>query len=282
MFGAEPTLGRDFLPSEGRGPGQHPVVVVSHDLWQEELSGDPDVVGRSVSLNREPYTVIGVAPEGFRGPRPTFGSTHLWVPLPQHPFVVGDSDLLRDRTLFWLGAMGRLAPGAGRDEVQAAVRTVFARLAGEHPVENGERTVRVASYGRFPAQNRVWDMLAVGALVALLVMVLLIVCANLAGMALARSAAREQETAVRLALGSGRVRLMRYLMLEALVLALVGGGVGITAAPPRIETFFRPSSDSLCSTTMTSWKKGIASFQMPGISPSRPMVTSVPPDCTRG
>jgi len=236
VFGAVPALGRDFLPEEGVGPGQHAVVVLSHDLWQEEYEGDPGVIGRSIELSREPYTVIGVAPAGFRGPRPTLGSTHLWVPLTQHPFVAGDSAYLRDRGAFWISAVGRLSAGASREQVQAAVRTIFGRLAADHPETNSERTVKVASYGRFPAQNRVWDALAVGSLVALLVLVLLIICANLAGMALARAAAREQETAVRLALGSGRIRLARHLMLEAVLLALVGGGMGVTVATLAMRT----------------------------------------------
>lgn len=230
VLGVVPTLGRGFRPDEGTGPGQHAVVVLGHDLWQEEFEGDPGVIGRSVVLNREPYTIVGVAPEGFRGPRPTLGSTHLWVPFVQHPYLAEESADLRGRAAFWIGAVGRLRAGVTRGEVESAVRTVFGRLAAAYPESNAERTVKVASFKRFPAQNRLLDALAVGSLVALLVLVLLIICANLAGMALARSAAREQEIAVRLALGSGRLRLARHLMLEAVLLAVVGGGVGTAVA----------------------------------------------------
>ena len=236
VFGVVPAIGRGFLPEEGTGPGQHAVVVLGHDLWQEEFEGDPGVIGRSVVLNREPYTVVGVAPEGFRGPRPTMGTTHLWVPFVQHPYLADEGSDVRGRGAFWISTAGRLRAGASREEVESAVRTVFGRLAAAYPETNGERTVKVADYRRFPAQNRIWDAVAVGGLVALLVLVLLIICANLAGMALARSAAREQEIAVRLALGSGRFRLARHLMLESLLLALVGGGVGMAVAVVAMGT----------------------------------------------
>lgn len=234
VFGAAPAPGRGFLPEEEAE--RRPVAVLSHDLWQDEFGGDPGVVGRSVSLNREPFTVVGVAPEGFRGPRPTLVATHVWVPMALHPFVAGDSVYIADRKAYWMSAMGRMRDGAGRGEVQAAVETVFARLAAMHPETNGERTARAAAFRRFPAQNRIGDLLAVSGVAVLLVLVLLIICANLAGMTLARSAAREREIAVRLALGSGRLRLARTLMLEAVLLALVGGGVGTVVAVLAMRT----------------------------------------------
>ncbi|HSG07520.1 MAG TPA: ADOP family duplicated permease [Longimicrobiales bacterium] len=230
VFGAGPAAGRGFLPEEDRGAGQHAVAVVSHHLWQEDLQGDPEIIGRTLLVNREPYTVVGVAQEGFRGPRPTMGTTDLWIPLTQHPLVAGDDETLRNRRAFWISVAARLSAGTSSDQVQAAVRTVFGRLAGEYPETNGERTAKVAAYRRFPAQNRAWDMVAVGGVAALLVLVLLVICANLTGMALARSAGREREIAIRLALGSGRSRLARLLMLEATLLAAVGGGVGAAAA----------------------------------------------------
>ncbi|MCK5650728.1 MAG: ABC transporter permease, partial [Gemmatimonadetes bacterium] len=230
VLGALPTLGRGFLDSEDSGPGQHPVAVVSHDLWQDRLGGDPDIVGRTITLNRAPYTVVGVAPEEFRGARPTLGSTGLWVPLTQHPYLAGERDYLRDRGAFWVQVLGRLRPGATLAEANTAVQTVFGRMAEEFPETNQDRSARAASFGRFPAQNRMWDMLAAGVLAGLLALVLMIICGNLAGMALARSASREQEIAVRMALGSSRTRLVRHLMVEALLLAMAGGGIGTLLA----------------------------------------------------
>jgi len=230
VLGALPTLGRSFLDSEDAGVGQHPVAVVSHDLWQDRLGGDPDIIGRSITVNRAPYTVVGVAPEEFRGARPTLWSTGLWVPLTQHPYLAGERDYLRDRSAFWVQVLGRLRPGATLAAANTAVQTVFGRMAEEFPETNQDRSARANSFGRFPAQNRIWDMLAVGMLAGLLVLVLMIICGNLAGMVLARSASREQELAVRLALGSSRTRLVRHLMVEALLLAIAGGGIGTLVA----------------------------------------------------
>lgn len=230
VLGATPSLGRGFLPSEDMGPGQHPVVVVGHEFWQNRLGGRADVLGQTLDLNRIPYTVVGVAPEGFRGARVTLWSVDLWVPLVQHPGMVGEDGFVRDRQRLSVQVLGRLLPGTSRSEAQAGLQTVFARLAADYPESNEHRTVRVAAFSRFPAQNRIWDFIAMAGIWGLMVILLLIICGNLAGMTLARSASREQEIGVRLALGSSRLRLVRHLMVEALLLALAGGAVGTSVA----------------------------------------------------
>jgi hypothetical protein len=230
VMGAVPSRGREFLPTEDVGPGQHPVAVLSHDLWQRRFGGREDILGQVLTLNRTPYTVVGVAPPGFRGARVTLSTVELWVPLVQHPRMEGDGSLFADRDRFSVQVLGRLRNGASRSEAQAALQTVFGRLSAEYPETNQNRTVRADAYGRFPAQNRVWDLVAVAGLWGLLGVLLLIICGNLAGTALARSAAKEQEMGVRLALGSSRIRLVRHLMVEALILALAGGCVGTMLA----------------------------------------------------
>ena len=230
VLGALPTVGRGFLESEDTGPDQHPVVVVSHGFWQDQLRGRSDVLGRSVSLDGIPYTVVGVAPREFKGARVNNSSVDLWVPLPQHPGVRGDSSVFRNRELGSVQVLGRLRPGATIAAAQAALQTVFARLGAERADTSEHRTVKAASFGRFPAQNRIWDLAGVVGFCGLFAVLLLIICANLAGMAMARSAAREQEVAVRLALGSSRARLVRHLMVEAVLLTVIGAGVGVALA----------------------------------------------------
>ena len=230
VLGAGPTRGRGFSPSADAGPGQHAVAVVSHDLWRDRFGGRDDILGHSVTLNRSPYTVVGVAPEGFRGARVTLSTVDLWIPLAQHPRMEGDGAIVSDRQRYAVHVLGRLAPGASRSAAQAALQTVFGRLAAEHPDSNERRSVRAAAFGRFPAQNRIWDMIAVAGLWGLVVILLLIICGNLAGMALARSASKEEEIGVRLALGSSRLRVVRHLMVEAFLLALAGGATGTLLA----------------------------------------------------
>ena len=230
VLGALPSLGRGFLDSEDGAPGQHPVVVLSHSLWQDQLSGSSDILGQSLLLDDIPYTVIGVAPQGFLGARVNMSSVDMWVPLFQHPDAGDDASVFRRREISLVQVLGRLRPGATLSEARAAVQTVFASLATEYAETNSDRTVKAVRYGRFPAQNRIYDLIGVVGIFGLLAVLLLIICGNLAGMAMARSAAREQEIGVRLALGSSRVRLVRPLMLEAVLLAVTGGGVGVALA----------------------------------------------------
>lgn len=229
VMGVVPSRGRPFLPSEDRVPGGHPVAMVSHAMWQTRLGGRDDIVGLTITLNRAPYTVVGVAPEEFKGQR-TFSSTDLWVPITQHPLMTGANSLARDRSALWLEVFGRLRAGATVDEANAALQTVFSRLANEYPESNEERGARAAAFGPAPAHARAENMIFTGLLLGLAGLVLLIICGNVAGMVLARSATREREIAVRMALGSGRGRLVRHLMGEALLLALVGGSLGMLLA----------------------------------------------------
>jgi predicted permease len=230
VLGAFPTMGRGFLDSEDGGQGQHPVVVLSHHFWKDRLNRRSDIVGQSLALDDIPYTVIGVAPENFRGARVNRSSVDMWVPLFQHPDAAGDEPVFWNRGKLSVQVLGRLRPGATLLEARAAVQTVFASLSTEYPETNRTRTVKVVSFGRFPAQNRIYDLVGIVGICGLLAVLLFIICGNLAGMVLARSAAREQEIGVRLALGSSRVRLVRHLMVEAGILTLIGGGVGIVLA----------------------------------------------------
>lgn len=295
VHGALPTMGRGFLGSEDEGPGQHPVVVVSQDFWLEQMAGRSDVLGQSLLLDGIPYTVVGVAPEGFRGARINLWSLDLWVPLFQHPEAAGESSVFRDRGRMSVQVMGRLRPGATLSEARAAVQAVFSRLANEYPETNRNRTVKAVSFGRFPAQNRDLEAIAVVGICGLAAVLLLIICGNLAGMALARSAAREQEIGVRLALGSSRVRLVRHLMVEATVLTAIGGAVGIVLAMwgmTRISPMdlnvtapgatFEPSVWTLALSLALSFVAAQAFGLLPALRFSRPELVSALKDDTGG
>jgi predicted permease len=295
VLGALPTMGRGFLHSEDEGPGQHPVVVVSHGFWQEQLHGRPDVLGQSVPLDGIPYTVIGVAPPEFRGARANMNGVDLWVPLTQHPEAGGDSSVFANRARSSVQVLGRLRPGATISEAQAAVQTVFASLATEYPETNRDRTVRAASFGRFPAQNRIYDVMAVVMMFGLLAVLLLIICGNLAGMTLARNAAREHEIGVRLALGSSRIRLVRHLMVEATILTVLGAGVGIALAMTAMTRVspvdlgiaapgatFEPSGWTLALSVVLSFAVAQLFGLLPALRYSRPALVSVLKDDTGG
>lgn len=287
VLGALPSRGRGFLPSEDTGPGQHPVAVVGHELWQSRFGGRADILGQVVTVNRIPYTIVGVAPPAFRGARVTLALVDLWMPLVQHPAMEDDGSLRRDRERFSIQVLGRLRPGATRSEAQAALQTVFGRLGEAYPETDENRTARADAYGRFPAQNRVWDLVAVLGLWGLMAVLLLIICGNLAGMSLARSASREQEIGVRLALGSSRLRLVRHLMVEAVLLALAGGCVGTVLAmlamasvsPPDLGiaapgVTFQPSGWVLAMSLVLALAAALVFGLFPAIRFSRPELVS--------
>jgi len=295
VLGAPPTAGRGFLDSEDGGAGQHPVVVVSHQFWQDRLGGRSDILGQSLLVDGIPYTVIGVAPEEFIGARVNWAAVDMWVPLFQHPDAAGDESVFRDRRSISVQVLGRLRPGATISEARAAVQTVYTTLATEYPETNRDRTVKAVRYGRFPAQNRDMEVVAVVAICGLFAVLLLIICGNLAGMALARSAAREQEIGVRLALGSSRVRLVRHLMVEAVVLSLFGGGIGIVlamTAMTRVSPMdlnisapgatFEPSAWTLAASLALSFVAAQAFGLLPALRFSRPQLVSTLKDDTGG
>jgi predicted permease len=221
--------GRGFLPEEDRTPGTHLVVVLSHDLWRTRFNSDAGVVGRAVQLNGHPFTVVGVAPEQFTGSKWALGMK-FWVPMMSRQQVFGGAnDWQTQRGNHWLEAMARLKPGVTREQAAAALTAVAGRLEQEHPTarnKNVRVVVTTEQAGR-------WDDLAgvvhlsSGLAMVVVGLVLLVACANVANMMLARSVARRREIAIRLALGAGRWRVVRQLMAESVLLALAGGGLGL-------------------------------------------------------
>src|SRR5579875_1604504 len=228
-----PILGRTFLPIEGTRPGGAPVVVLSYHLWQQRFGGDRSVIGRSIEINKHPFTVIGVAPPFFEGTQ-TGTRADLWLPAVMvQEFTSGNENLLTARGTGWMMLIGRLKRGVTRPQ------------AKEHP--NSHRSLRTATF--YPMWHAPWGAnFYLGAILFLLMaisgVVLLLACANVANLMLVRSVSRRREMAVRLSIGATRWRLVRQLLAESLILALCGGGIAMLLTfwtTPMLGSFIPPT-----------------------------------------
>ena len=229
IMGLRPAAGRFFLPDEDVTPGAHPVAVVSWRFWQDRLGGAPDVVGRTLDVNRREFTIVGVAPAEFRG-HIIAVAPDIWVPLTMFGALRPGFDAFDDPRASFLTIVGRLAPGATLEQARAAVSLVMQRREPPRDDARNARSATVAPIGALPAPARPIVGAFLAMLGALVLIVLLVTCANVAGMLLARGAAREREIAIRMALGSGRGRLLRQLLFESLALFAIGGCGGIILA----------------------------------------------------
>lgn len=247
VLGVDMALGRAFLPEEDRTPGTHPVAVMSHGLWQRRFGADPGVVGQNITINGNAYTVIGVAPEGFNGINVAV-RTDLWVPILMQEQLIPGSNLLEQRGNHWIQFnIARLKPGVTIEQATASTNALMANLIKEYPDTNTGKTVVLypeakASLHPMIRQGFVGFMTLIFGVVAF---VLLLACANVAGLLLARVAARHKEVSIRLAMGASRRRLVCQLLSESVLLSLIAGGVGLLLALwlIRLLQTFRPPTD---------------------------------------
>jgi predicted permease len=223
VLGTQPLLGRFFLPDEDDSPNGNPVVVLSHRLWTHRFGADPDVIGSTVSINRFPFTVIGVAEEGFSGHVAAY-SVSLWVPIGMRERVLGRD--LSDASSGIVG-VGRRAPGWPADRVAEAGAVISPRIRASHPEIFADHSIRVVPYSVMIDQARGPVTLFMALMLVVTGLVLLIASVNVGGVMLSRAVARSREVAVRLALGAGRWRLIRQLLTESVLLFSLGGAMGI-------------------------------------------------------
>ncbi len=223
----QPALGRGFMDSEDQAVGRDPVVVLGHDYWVSQFNANPSVLGSAVWLNGVQCTIVGVAPAEFTG-IDQFFKPSLFIPLAMSPRL-GQDNLLEKRDIRWLTVKGRLKPGVTVAQASADVSAIANRLEQTYPQDRG-RHAEVQSELELRIKQSPPNTALSIMLLLLSLCVLLVACANVTGLLLSRTRARSREIAIRLAIGAGRGALIRQLLLENLLLALGGGGLGIAIA----------------------------------------------------
>ena len=250
LLGVSPALGRVFGADEDDVAKPVAVVVLSDGLWRRRFGADSQIVGRPVTLNGQPFTVVGVMPAGFTG---VTDEAQLWIPFAQYAPQPG----MRDRGSRGFTVLGRLDQGVTRAEAQAELTTIAARLEREYPKTNEGRGVELS-----PLATEIYGplRLALQVLMGAIALVLMIACANVANLLIARSEVRRREIALRVAIGAGRARLLQQLVTESCVLTLIGAGAGLLLAQTTIGLLVTQSPVTFPSTATPGLDARVAAF----------------------
>ncbi len=288
VLGVRAALGRTFLAEEDRTPGTHPVAVISHAFWKRRLAADPDIAGKTIGVNGHTFTIVGVTAPEFLG---TFVglSTDLWVPMMMQREVMPGGDRLNERGDHWFEAMARLKPGVSLNQANANLDNLARQMAEQYPATNEGRVVVVMTLwdSPFGAQTILKPVLMV--LTAVVTLVLLIACANVANLLLSRAVNRRKEIVIRLSMGASRGRLIRQLLTESSLLSLLGGAGGLLLAfwSRNLLAAFAPPTDMpihiavdidfgvLVFTLIVSLATGLVFGLAPAIQATRPDLVSV-------
>ncbi len=285
-----PQMGRTFSQEEGSVRETHPVIVIADKLWSERFNRDPSIVGRTIGLNGRDFTIIGIAPAGFHGSKWAI-SIDLWVPMMMQKTIMPPSDLLDERGANWFGIVGRVRNGFTRQQASddlTRISTDLARLYPHHRAPGTTARAVPEMQGRFGDATNV-VMLSSGLAIIVVGVLLLIVCANVANLMLARSLARQREIGIRLAVGASRWRLIRQLLTESTILALAGGLLGLGVAywtsdlfyfalprlPVDFNFDFSPDSGAVLYTFVIAVSAGLVFGLAPALHAARASVLSV-------
>jgi len=245
VLGVRPILGRTFLPEEGTPRAGAAVIVIGYAVWQNHFAGDPQIVGKTIQINRHPYTVVGVAPRDFTGCAPGLRA-ELWIPLSMDRDVWG-ADRPSRRGTFWLNVLGKLRPGVTKDQAQDELNLLMRGIAERFPEDHRDSPNEISFdplwRSPFGINGYLYKILPM--LLGLAGVLLLLACANVASLLLVRSVGRRREIAIRLGMGASRKQIIRQFLIESLLLGLLGGtaAIAITVWTSRsIVAFFPPSS----------------------------------------
>jgi predicted permease len=276
MLGVQPELGRFFHASDEHGDNSMPYVVLSDGFWRTRFNADPGVIGTTVDLNKQPFTVIGVAPKAFNGTE-SFFWPQFWMPIVNERQTEG-YDFVHNRSSHGLFVLGSLKPGVTAAQANEDLNAVAKQLAHDYPATNdgsGLRLVKPGFMGDLAGPVRMFLL----ATLALAMLVLLAACMNLAGICTARAADRARELAIRLSIGSTRGRIVRRLLTEAVVVALLGGaaGMALSLGMMRLLTMWQPIAELPIHVTVTPDARtfavalllSLASGILPGLLPAR-------------
>jgi predicted permease len=227
VLGVRPVLGRGFLPEEDEKPGGASVAVISYRLWKTHFGANRNIVGQTIQINQRPYTIIGVTPAAFQGSQ-TGVRTDIWAPIMMEAQLDPQGDLLHDHHYFWLLGFGRLKPGVTLEQAQQEMTLRLKPEVKNYPEEHkGHDSVTVYPLWRNPFGLNFFLATLLPMLMCIAGLVLLLACANVANLMLVRAVGRRREIAIRMSLGGSRWQLVRQLLVESLILALVGGGVAL-------------------------------------------------------